>query len=655
MKSRREIPTPAENCGGPVSSENPQSEIRNPKSPHTLCIILARAGSKGLPGKNLADLAGKPMIAHTIEHAKAARCVDRVVVSTDGDAIAQAARAAGVEVISRPADLASDIATVDSAARHAVLAAEERHGVRYDAVVILYANVPLRPRDLIDRSVGKLLATRCDSVQSVCPVGKMHPFWMKKLSGPRGDVLEHYQANNIYRRQDLPATYMLDGGIIAVRRDSLFIEKAGEPHAFLGSDRRAVVSQPGEVVDIDSAVDLEVARAMMAARPRDSAALVPGLCDDRAALDAGTRTSITSRPAAKAVSIRGRRIASDQPVYVIAELGVNHDGSLDRALELTRAAKACGADAIKLQLFDPRLLLSREAALADYQKESADDVFAMLDALQLPVDAMAKVRDLAHELGLAFIVTPFSIELAGAMRELNVDAVKFASPDAVNLPLIEAMLPLGRPLLVSTGTCSFDELRATAALVSTAPAALLHCVSAYPVAMEHANLPRIADLARRFGLPVGYSDHTTQLVSGALAVAQGACLIERHLTYDRAAAGPDHAASLDPRQFTEYVAMIRAAEAAMAADGSRDIEAEVRRLSRQSVCAARAMHAGHVICREDVTVKRPGTGIPAARLGDVVGMRVTRDFAANELLREGDVTPATLPIVESNGQARLSA
>ncbi len=650
------------------SLANPKSEIPNPKSPLlTLCVILARAGSKGLPGKNVADLCGKPMIAHTIEYAKAAQRVNRIVVSTDGEAIAMAARGAGVEVMARPANLADDTATVDSAARHAVAAAESQHGIRCDAVVILYANVPLRPMDLIDRSLEKLFSTGCDSVQSVCPVGKTHPFWMKKLSGPQGDVLEHYQPNHVYRRQDLPATYMLDGGIIAVRRESLFIERAGEPHAFLGTDRRAVVTQPGEVVDIDNAVDLEVARAMMAGRPRDSADLVPGLCGDRAVLGAAASSTITGRPFAQAVSIRGRRIANDQSVYVIAELGVNHDGSLGRALELTRAAKACGADAIKLQLFDPRLLLSREAALADYQKENADDVFSMLDALQLPVDAMATVRDLAHELGLAFIVTPFSIELAGAMRSLNVDAIKFASPDAVNLPLIEAMTPLGKPLLISTGTCRFEELDATVAQVKGAPAALLHCVSAYPVAMEHANLPRIAGLMNRFGLPVGYSDHTTELVSGALAISQGACFIERHLTYDRAAAGPDHAASLDPRQFAEYVTMIRAVEAALRGKGCEaasderehrsetDIEAEVRRLSRQSVCTARPMKAGHVICREDVTVKRPGTGIPAARLADVVGMRVTRDFAANELLRESDVAPASLPVVELSGQTRLSA
>lgn len=230
-----------------------------------LCVVLARAGSKGLPGKNVLPLGGKPMVAWTIEHARGSRCVTDVVLSTDGPAIAAVGRSMGVSVIERPAELASDTATVDSAARHAVRMREEMTGESARVVVILYANVPLRPSDLTDRAVGKLVETGADSVQSVCPVGKMHPYWMKKLGGA-GDVLEPYVENTVYRRQDLPAVYMLDGGMIAVTRDSLFTEVAGEPHAFLGRDRRAVVTEPGEVVDIDSMADLRVAEAMLAAR-----------------------------------------------------------------------------------------------------------------------------------------------------------------------------------------------------------------------------------------------------------------------------------------------------------------------------------------------------------------------------------------------------
>ncbi len=237
----------------------------------TLAVILARAGSKGLPCKNVADLAGRPLIAHTIDHALAANSLDHVVVSTDGHDIATVACRAGVEVIERPAQLAHDTATVDAAARHAAQVCEADTQSTFDAVVILYGNVPLRPPTLIDAAVHKLRDTGADSVQSVCPVGKHHPYWMKRVgddrdSASRGtpdDALLMYEDNAVYRRQDLPPVYMLDGGVIAVTRDSLFTTAEGEPHAFLGGDRRAVVTQPGEVVDVDNELDLMLARVIL--------------------------------------------------------------------------------------------------------------------------------------------------------------------------------------------------------------------------------------------------------------------------------------------------------------------------------------------------------------------------------------------------------
>jgi len=230
----------------------------------TLCVILARAGSKGLPNKNTRNLAGKPLVAWTVGHASEARGIDRTVLSTDGPEIARIGRDCGVEVVMRPSELASDTATVDSAARHAVLWAEESAPQFYDAVVILYGNVPMRPSGLIDRAVAKLETTGANSVQSVCPVGKFHPFWMKRLGGEDGDELQHYQPNNVYRRQDLPPVYQLDGGVIAVTRKSLFTVIEGRPHAFLGDDRRAVVTEPGQVVDVDTPMDFTLAQVLMA-------------------------------------------------------------------------------------------------------------------------------------------------------------------------------------------------------------------------------------------------------------------------------------------------------------------------------------------------------------------------------------------------------
>jgi N-acylneuraminate cytidylyltransferase len=227
----------------------------------TLCVILARAGSKGLPRKNELPVAGRPMLAWTIDHALGAKRVDRVALSTDGEALAAIARERGVGVVMRPPDLADDTATVDSAARHAVTTIESQCGEAFDAVVLLYGNVPVRPTGLTDRALELLERTGCDSVQSVAPVGKMHPYWMRKLDADAR--LSKYEPNEVYRRQDLPPVYMLDGGIIAVRRSCLFVVESGRPHAFLGRDQRAIVTEPGEVVDVDSAMDLRVAEAVL--------------------------------------------------------------------------------------------------------------------------------------------------------------------------------------------------------------------------------------------------------------------------------------------------------------------------------------------------------------------------------------------------------
>lgn len=255
---------------------------------NALAIILARAGSKGLPGKNRMPIAGKPCAQWTIEHALAAKSIGTVVLSTDDEALIELGRSLGIACVRRSAELAGDRATVDAAAREAILQVEhgefahaprvqrETHGQDAHAtssIVILYANVPIRPGggDLIDRAVARLIETGCDSVQSYVPVGKYHPWWMTRIDDATGDVrpwegdiLNH----NIFRRQDLPPCYVPDGGVIALTRRALFCEIPGVPagpHAFFGKDRRGVINPEGAVIDIDSATDAAVAEAALKA------------------------------------------------------------------------------------------------------------------------------------------------------------------------------------------------------------------------------------------------------------------------------------------------------------------------------------------------------------------------------------------------------
>ena len=230
-----------------------------------LGLILARAGSKGLVGKCMRPLLGRPLIAYSIEHGQTSSALTALVLSTDSEAAKQFSRERGVEVIDRPAELATDSATVDAAARHAVETWEKRNGRTVDIVVLMYGNIPLRAAGLIDRAVEHLQESGADSVRSVATVSKQHPDWLHRLDEDR---MIQYRPNSIYRRQDLELLYYHDGAAVAVTRDALFgaLNHPGDHQAFLGADRRAIVQQPEDSVDVDTAFDLLVAEAILKAR-----------------------------------------------------------------------------------------------------------------------------------------------------------------------------------------------------------------------------------------------------------------------------------------------------------------------------------------------------------------------------------------------------
>ena len=362
------------------------------------------------------------------------------------------------------------------------------------------------------------------------------------------------------------------------------------------------------------------------------------------------------------MKIGDREIGLDHLPYVIAEIGVNHDGEVSRALELTDAAADAGADAVKLQFFETDRLMSKAAKLAAYQKAAGEtDPIAMLRRLELTLDEMALVVERAHERGIHAIVTVFSTELVDAAETLAWDAYKTASPDIVNKPLLDRLAETGKPMIVSTGASTLDEVvRAVGWLDAVRDRlAVLQCVSSYPTPDENASYGAIKAIRDAVHLPVGYSDHTRSAYSSARAVYCGAVLLEKHLTWRKKAAGPDHAASLEPCEMTTYVeqaAIFRSRQASAdwaierEKDGAFVLEAEmggiqknvldcerdVRVVSRQSVVSTNDIPAGTVIGSEHLTIKRPGTGILAYRLDEVIGRTAARDI-------EGDV-----PIVEDD-------
>ncbi|MBI1826417.1 MAG: acylneuraminate cytidylyltransferase family protein [Planctomycetes bacterium] len=230
-----------------------------------LGIILARAGSKGLPDKCVRDLLGKSVIAYTLEHARASQLLSAIVFTTDSEPAKRIARQFEIEVVDRPAKLATDTATVDAAARHAVETWESLHQKTVDIAVLLYGNIPVRPDGLIDRAIEHLMKTGADSVRSVAPVSKQHPDWIHRL---HGDRMEQFRPNSIYRRQDLEPLYYHDGAVAAVTRKALFgaLQTPDDHQSFLGKDRRAIVCAADDAVDIDEPVDLYLAEAILRQR-----------------------------------------------------------------------------------------------------------------------------------------------------------------------------------------------------------------------------------------------------------------------------------------------------------------------------------------------------------------------------------------------------
>ncbi len=345
------------------------------------------------------------------------------------------------------------------------------------------------------------------------------------------------------------------------------------------------------------------------------------------------------------MQIGSREICEDHPPYVIAEIGVNHDGSSGRILELTKQAFQAGAHAVKFQYFTADALMSSDAQLAAYQTSAGEsNPLEMLKRLEIEVDSFAPAIALAHDSGGHAIVTLFSSEHVSLIEPMGWDAFKVASPDIINLPLLDALRSTGTPIIVSTGAATEDEIQA---VVDRGCAnALLHCVSAYPTPIEQTQLrgiqlltEMVCDSIHSARIAIGYSDHTTSCHTSRTAVAAGAVILEKHFTDDCSRAGPDHQCSLNPRQFKLYVDGAHEAWTMLGTKtvAPQTIEQDVRSVSRQSIVTVRDLAAGHVLQNSDLTIKRPGTGLSPKELTTIVGMTLSNDVAANTVMHASDV------------------
>jgi N-acetylneuraminate synthase len=338
--------------------------------------------------------------------------------------------------------------------------------------------------------------------------------------------------------------------------------------------------------------------------------------------------------------VAGRAIAAGRPVFVIAEAGVNHNGDPALARALIDAAADSAADAVKFQTFRTAALTSRTAPKAAYQIEATgagESQSEMLVRLELSTETLRTLQAHAAARGIVFFSTPFDEASADTLGALGVPMFKIPSGEITNLPLLRHIAAKGKPIILSTGMSTVDEVaQALAAIgdVADVPVAILHCVSAYPAPVGEVNLRAMDALRDRFGRPVGLSDHTLGVEIALAAVARGAAIVEKHLTLDKNLPGPDHRASLEPVEMTALVRGIRNIEAALGDGVKRPMPSELdtRRVARKSLVAARALRAGEELVKDAVAVKRPGTGISPAELERALGRRVRRDLAADDVI-----------------------
>lgn len=344
--------------------------------------------------------------------------------------------------------------------------------------------------------------------------------------------------------------------------------------------------------------------------------------------------------AARAVEVGDRRIGAGAPCFVIAEAGVNHNGDPVLASRMVRAAAEARADAVKFQTFSTERLVTRDAPLAAYQRRGAGDAagqFALLHRLELPEAAHRKLIAECSGSDIIFLSSVFDEASADLLTALGVPAFKIPSGELTNLPLLEHIARKGKPMIVSTGMATMEEVGhavEACAQAGNRELVLLHCVSSYPADAADANLRVMRTMAEAFSLPVGFSDHTLGTTVALAAVALGAAVLEKHFTLDRQLPGPDHQASLEPKELQALVAGIREVERSLGDGVKHPVQAEagVAMVARKSLVAAVDIAKGTVITADIIAVRRPGTGLPPSARADVLGRRAREDIPAGTLL-----------------------
>lgn len=340
------------------------------------------------------------------------------------------------------------------------------------------------------------------------------------------------------------------------------------------------------------------------------------------------------------VKIEDKLVGDGEPVFIVAEAGVNHNGDVDLGKKLIDVAKDAEADAVKFQAFKAENVVTKYAEKARYQKETTGpnkSQYNMIKRLELKDEEFRELYSYAKKNNIIFLSSAFDKESVDLLDDLGVPAFKVPSGEITNFPLLRYIAEKKKPIILSTGMSTMGEIEEALEVIrekGVEDIVLLHCVTSYPAKMEDVNLRVIETLRRRFKLPVGFSDHTLGITIPIAAAALGAVLVEKHFTLDRTLPGPDHRASLEPNELKDMIRAIRDVEKALG-DGikkpTKD-EERIKKVVRRSIVAKMEIPKGTVITEDMLDLKRPGVGIEPKYLNEIIGKRAKKDIKPDELI-----------------------
>jgi sialic acid synthase SpsE len=341
----------------------------------------------------------------------------------------------------------------------------------------------------------------------------------------------------------------------------------------------------------------------------------------------------------KEILIGNRKVGEKHPVFIIAEAGSNHNRNLNQAKKLIEIAAESEVDAVKFQTYSAETLYSKKTPNPEYLegKMVQESVWQLIKDIELPREWQGELADFSRSLGLIFLSTPFDYKAIEELEEINILAYKIASFEIVDLPFLKKVAETKKPIILSTGMASLGDIEdAINAIreVAEIEIGLLHCAINYPPPFEDLNLRAIQTLQQAFQVPIGFSDHTMSTSIPAVAVALGACIIEKHYTIDKTLKGPDHKFALEPNELKEMVKNIRDAEVSLGSSRKMVAESEkdLYKLARRSIIAARKIPKGKIIELSDLIIKRPGYGIPPKYLDVVIGKTAKEDIDEEDII-----------------------